>query len=568
MQELQPVHGYMSSSEPIFHFGVGNKNKIDSLVIIWPDNTFQWMNNIATNQKIFVIYKKENTDTIINYSSFIEKLLNQPDTSFFTDITAQVKINFKHKEAIDFYDYYRQPLIPHEVSASGPRIAVGDVNGDGLEDFFVCGGNNQASKLFIQQPDGTFISADDALFAEDTVTEKADAIFFDADNDGDLDLYVAGGGGGIDGQTPPQPDRLYINDGHGNFRRSLSLPAIYGDKSVVCAGDFDGDGFQDLFVGGRVSSKFYGSTPTSYLLHNDGHGNFSIVTDEIAKGLSTIGMVTGACWTDVNKDGKPDLVVVGEWMPPTVFINHLGKLEQQHSSLDTLTGWWCTVKSEDINGDGYPDLLLGNYGLNSKLKASVSFPIKMYVADFDNDGRQKQILSIQKKGKYYPFLGKKYLENQMPYLKKEFLGYREMAGKTTENIFGKKLDASVLFQAAALQSMVLLNDRHGGFTAVPLPAQMQWSPLFSFYADDFNRDNKKDLLAGGNFYGVIPFEGRYDAMPMTMGMGNGNGNFKCALPYEKPIINGEIRDIKPIRIAGKKCIIVARRNDSLVILQY
>ncbi len=568
MQELQSTRGFMSSSEPVFHFGVGGKKEIDSLLIIWPNNTFEWINNVRTNQKLFLNYKKENTDSIINYSSFINKILHQQDSSLFVDITSQLKINFKHQEDIYFNDFNRQLLIPHEVSTAGPKIAVGDVNGDGLEDFFVCGAKNQPGKLFIQQHDGTFISTNDSLFAKDAACEKVDAIFFDADNDGDLDLYVASGGNEYIGKSDALLDRLYINDGHGNFTRSMTLPPMYGNKSVVCSADFDGDGHQDLFIGGRVNTELYGSIPTSYLLHNDGKGNFSIVTDEIARGLSKIGMVTGACWTDINKDGKPDLVVVGEWMAPTIFINHNGKLEQQHSSLDKLTGWWTCIKSEDTNGDGYPDLLLGNYGLNSKIKVSASFPVKMYVGDFDNNGISEQILSIQKNGKYYPFVGKEDLEKQMPYLKKEFLSYNKMAGKTTEEIFGRKLNSSAVFEAATMQSVVLMNNHDGTFTTIPLPMPMQLAPVFSFYMDDFDKDNKKDLLAGGNFYGVIPFEGRYDAMPLTFGLGNNKGNFDCTIPYAEPIINGEIRDIKSINIAGKKCIIVARNNDSLKVLHY
>jgi enediyne biosynthesis protein E4 len=255
-------------------------------------------------------------------------------------------------------------------------------------------------------------------------------------------------------------------------------------------------------------------------------------------------------------------------MPPTIFINHNGKLEQQHSSLDTLTGWWTCIKSEDINGDGYPDLLLGNYGLNSKLKASKLFPIKMYAGDFDNNGIPDQILSIQKNGEYYPFLGKEDLEKQMPYLKKEFLSYHKMAGRTTEEIFGNKLGSAILFEAATMQSVALINNRAGNFIQVPLPAQMQWASLFSFFVDDFNGDNIRDLLAGGNFYGVTPYEGRYDAMPLTIALGDDSGGWRCQLPYPQPIITGEIRDIKPIRIAGKKCLIIARNNDSLMVLRY
>jgi len=568
MQELQPTRGFMSSVEPIIHFGVGEKELMDSMIIIWPNNTYQQLNKIKTDQKLSISFKKENVDSIINYSSFINNILHQQGERLFEDISSQVKVNFKHQEDIYFNDFNRQLLIPHEISTAGPKLAVGDVNGDGLEDFFVCGAKNQPGKLFIQKPDGTFQSTNDSLFAKDATCEKVDAIFFDADNDGDLDLYVASGGNEYVGNVDQLLDRLYINDGHGNFSLSKNLPPMYGNKSVVRAADFDGDGFQDLFIGGRVNTAFYGSTPTSYLLHNDGHGNFSIVTDDVANGLSKIGMVTDACWTDINKDGKPDLVVVGEWMAPTIFINHNGKLEKQNAGLDELTGWWTCVKSEDINGDGYPDLLLGNYGLNSKLKASTSFPIRMYAGDFDNNGIPEQILSIPRKGKYYPFLGKEDLEKQLPYLKKEFLSYKKMAGKTTEEIFGEKLKSASLLQAANMQSMILINERGKEFKQQPLPMQMQWAPIFSFYLDDINDDNKKDLLAGGNFYGVLPYEGRYDAMPLTIGFGDNSANFNCSIPYNEPIITGEIRDIKLIHINGKKCIIIARNNDALAFLRY
>lgn len=256
-------------------------------------------------------------------------------------------------------------------------------------------------------------------------------------------------------------------------------------------------------------------------------------------------------------------------MAPTVFINTGGKLIRQHSSLDELSGWWNCIKSVDINGDGYEDLLLGNLGLNSKLQASASYPLKMYIGDFDNNGIMDQLLAVQKNGRYYPFLGKEDLEKQLPYLRKQFPQYAEMAGKTMEEIFGDKLNSAHLFQAKTMESMVLLNDRHGGFISTPLPMPMQWSSVFSFAADDFDRDGKKDILAGGNFYGVHPFEGRYDAMPPTFGKGDGRGNFDCPVPYPPALlIPGEIRDIKRIRIGKQKCLILARNNDSLIFLRF
>ena len=568
-QELQPARGFMSSVEPIFHYGLGEKNEIDSLIIIWPNNRFQKLTKIKADQKLLVIYDRIKTDTVNNQLDFINQLLHQPDSSFFSDISASTGVDFKHKEDQYFNDFDKQPLIPHQLSTQGPKVAVGDVNGDGLEDFFVCGARGQPGSLYIQQHDGHFLLNNDSVFIKSSNTEEVDAIFFDADKDGDLDLYVVSGGNQYYGQVDALLDRLYINDGGGHFTRSLTLPHMFGNKSVVRAADFDGDGYMDLFVGGRVNAQYYGEIPESYLLHNDGKGNFSIVTNVVAKELNKIGMVTDACWTDVNKDGRPDLVVVGEWMAPTIFINENGKLILQHSSLDDLTGWWNCIKNVDINGDGYEDLMIGNFGLNSKLKASLSFPLKMYAGDFDNNGIPEELLSVEKNGKYYPFRGKEDLEKQLPYLKKEFLDYGTMAGKTTEEIFGDKLSSAKLFEANTMGSMILINDQKGGFIPQPLPAQMQWSPVFAFYADDFNHDGKKDILAGGNFYGVIPYEGRYDAMPPTLAIANKTGGFQCINPYPSSLlISGEIRDIEFLNINRRKCLVIARNNQSLVFLQY
>lgn len=568
-QELQTTRGFMSSVEPVLTFGLGKIQKIDTMVVIWPDNHYQVLFNLPVNKNM-AIKQTDGRGKLTDHFSFISHLLKTDSARLFQNITPQTKVDFAHRENISFIDFNKQPLIPHEVSTMGPKIAIGDVNGDGLQDFFVCGTRDAPGKLYIQKSDGTFQPSGQNAFSKDSAADQVDAIFFDADNDGDLDLYIASGGNEYASKATGLKDHLYINNGKGEFFESLQLPALYQNKSVVRAADFNGDGYMDLFVGGRANAVSYGGITLSYLLQNDGKGGFRIVTDSIAKGLGSIGMVTDACWADLNKDGKPDLIVVGEWMAPSIFMNEEGKLVLlKNDQISSLTGWWTCIKNVDINGDGYDDLLLGNYGLNSKLKASAQYPLKMYYGDFDHNGIADQILAISKNGKYYPFLGKEELEKHLPYLKREFLSYSKMAGKTVEEIFGPRLNNSPLFQASTFQSIVLINDRRGGFYEKPLPTFMQMAPIFSFFADDFNHDGKTDIIAGGNFFGVAPYEGRYDAMPPTIGYGNGEGDFHCTLPYpDQLLIQGEFRDIKCIKVKNKKTLILARNNDSLIFLSY
>jgi hypothetical protein len=353
----------------------------------------------------------------------------------------------------------------------------------------------------------------------------------------------------------------------------MGLPDLFENKSVVRVADFDKDGDLDIFVGGRANSMVYGMPPNSYLLRNDGKGNFTVVTGELSPGLEKIGMVTDAAWVDVDKDGWPDLVVTGEWMPPILFKNHQGHLVRENLTDDDvdLSGWWCGMTVADVNGDGHPDLLLGNYGLNSKLTASADYPLKMYVGDMMGSQRMAQIMAVEKKGKYYTFLDKENLEKQLPYLKKKYLSYGGMAGLTVEEIFGKKLDSSALFEAYALASTALINDGTGHFKVSVLPYPMQWAPIFSFAQADVNGDGKPDLLTGGDFFGTNPFEGRYDAMPLGAYLGDGKGSFRGVFPLPPPLdtLSGEVRSIKPIRLAnGKEALLVGFNNGPLRLLSY
>lgn len=570
-QQLQPVRGFMSSSEPLLHFGLGHVERIDSIIIIWPNHQFQKLKKVNSGQKLVISYNPQNVAPAADEFLFINTLLQTPDESIFLNITDHAEVDFKHKENLSFIDFKRQLFIPHELSTAGPKVAVADVNADGLEDFYVCGAKLQAGVMFLQHKDGSFKKSNsNQVFEQDSKCEDVDAIFFDADGDSDQDLYVVSGGNEYYGTQPELNDRLYFNDGKGQFKKSASLPDMFENKSVACAYDYDRDGDADLFAGGRANSQAYGKIPTSYLLQNNGKGDFKIVTNE-ADGLQHIGMVTDACWTDVDSDGWKDLMIVGEWMPPVLYKNNRGKLVRHHLTAHDkdLTGLWCSIQSADINGDGHKDLLLGNYGLNSKCVANKEFPMKMYVADMDGNGNLDQLMGIAKQGKYYPFLKKERLEKQLPFIKKEYLSYAKMAGKTINEIFGNKLDSATLFEASSLASITLVNDGKGNFMEMNLPPQLQWAPLYAFMAGDFNHDGKTDLLAGGNFYGTTPYEGRYDGPPLSLCFGNQNGTFASvlSLPKEFRNIYGEIRDVQPITINGIHSFIVAINNGSLLFFQ-
>ena len=572
-KEIQPTRGFMSSGETLLNFGLGNKPVIDSMVILWPDNTYQVIHPVAVDTIVKLLYSRNKNDTILNQQFFINQLLNTLDHSSFSDITDRLGSNYTHKED-SYFDFNDQWFIPHELSTQGPKIAVGDVNQDRLEDFFICGAKGQAGAIFLQQKNGSFLpSADSTVFIKDKAYEDVDANFFDADKDGDLDLYVVSGGNIYSGITPLLNDRLYINDGRGNFILSGNLPAMNENKSVVRVADLDHDGDLDIFVGGRSISRNYSTTPASYLLMNDGKGKFSFAPTNISLQLASLGMVTDASWTDIDKDGWLDLVVVGEWMKPVLFKNNKGILTITNLTKEDkrLTGWWCSIKTADINGDGHEDILLGNYGLNSKLTANKDYPLTMFSKDISGNGNADQILAVAKDNKYYPFLNKEDIEKQLPYIKKEFLMYGEMAGKTVGEVFEKKLDNATVFTASTLASMVLMNDGKGHFIATELPAPFQWAPIFTFHVSDYNGDGKMDILAGGNFFGTTPYEGRYDAMPLAIGFGEGNGAFKpiFPLPIAFENLRGEVRSIEPIQIANhKKGLLMAINNEQARLFEY
>ena len=557
MLEEMPTRGFESSVDPRLHFGLGPSARVDSLTIVWPDRRYQTLTNVPADR----IMTLSQADARGRY--VYPRAAAAPAT--FADVTRRVGIDFKHEEN-GFYDYNREPLMPHVLSTEGPALAVGDVNGDGLDDVYVGGAKWQPGRLYLQQRDGTFRVSEQPALRADSLAEDVDATFFDANGDGKLDLYVVSGGNEFWGEDDALQDRLYLNDGHGNFHRDReALPRMAESGSVVVPGDFDGDGHLDLFVGRRAVARGYGLTPRSYLLRNDGRGHFTDVTREMAPALVDAGMVTSATWLDYDGDGKLDLVVVGEWMPVRVFRQESGRFVDCTSAvgLSGTEGWWNTVSAVDVNGDGRKDLVLGNLGLNSYIHASAKEPARLYVGDFFETGTLKQILTSYQHGVSYPIAGRDELVRLMPQLRSKYPTYASFGASRIDEILPpSELAKAKVLEAHQFASAVAMNDGHGAFTLRPLPVEAQFAPIYASVAGDFDGDGHTDLLVAGNFFGVTPVLGRYDASFGLLLRGSGDGRFVAAdMDATHLVIEGQVRHMALLRGAGGTTLIAVARND-------
>ncbi len=561
-QELSPTRGFQSSVDYILTFGLGRVDTVKSVTVEWPDGRVSTLANVASNRRI-TVKQSEATGAVAPSPG--------PARQVLIDVTRTTTLPFVHKEN-DFVDFDRESLMPKMLSTEGPLMAVADVNGDGLDDIFIGGARDQPSAIMIQQQNGGFVRSNEKLLMGDSISEDIGATFFDANGDGHADLYVATGGTEFSEAAPALEDRLYLNDGHGSFRKAIgALPAASLSGSRVAAADFDGDGAVDLFVGGRSVPGSYGIDPRSQLLKNDGRGHFTDITDKVAPGLARIGMVTDALWKDVDRDGRVDLVVVGEWMPITVFRNTgRGRLEKLNvPGLEKSDGWWNRIIAGDFTGHGRVDFIVGNLGLNTRLQATANEPATMYVKDFAKNGFVQQIISYYNNGRAYPLTLRDDLIRSLTFLKDRYVTYKDYAKQTVADVFPQKdLADAVVKNAYTFATTLVRNNGDGTFTMVPLPREAQIAPMYGVLASDVDGDGKQDLLLAGNFDGVKPEIGRMSAGYGLYLRGDGKGNFTPEREVGSGfLVPGQARDILRVRTPSGTLYIVSRNNDRPLIFR-
>jgi len=561
--EKFPLHGFLSSAEIPLHIGL-NKVHVDSMILVWPDNSYQKIDWQSDSGKIKTINYSANLPQF-DYAELLRYSINT--TLPVEDITHEVKLDYKHTEN-EFPEFDREPLIPHMTSTEGPALAIADINHDGLDDVFIGAAKRSRPALFMQTLSGKFEKINEPALDKDSVYEDDDACWADVNNDNNPDLIIASGGNEYYGTDSNLLPRVYLNDGKGNLvKKRDAFTNIYAAQSSVAAYDFNGDGYTDLFIGGRVVPFHYGETPQSYLLMNDGSGKFKDVTTQYAKDLGTVGMVTNAVWYDIDKDGDKDLVLSLEWDGIIAFINDHGHFSKKY--LTDKKGWWNFVMPFDIDNDGDVDLIAGNLGLNSRLKAGDTQPVRLYINDFDDNGNKEQVLTYYLDNKEIPFANKEELQKQMPGLKKKYLYAGDFAKASLTDMFSEsKLKSSTILTANWFYNTIFINDGKMNFKAIPMPVDAQLSPYRTATIVDANKDNLPDILLGGNYYDNNIQMGRYDADYGTILVNKGNDRFVVST-LNGLSIKGQVRSIKQVKLANnKQGFVFARNNDSTLVIDF
>ncbi|MGN6439363.1 MAG: VCBS repeat-containing protein [Agriterribacter sp.] len=534
--EQMPTRGYQSSVSPMLHFGTGADTLMDSVRVVWLSGKTELITSVKADQKI--ILEEKNAGNKYTPPS--------PPATLFAE--AKSPIAFQHAPN-SINDFKRQPLMVNPMSFFGPCLAKADINNDGLEDVFAGGATGQAGAIFVQQKNGSFNQLPQPAFDADMISEDAAAVFFDANKDGFVDLYVASGGyHSFTINDTRLQDRLYYNDGKGNFTKAANaLPPMLVSKSCVSIADVNGDGHPDIFVGGRVQPGRYPETPESYLLINDGEGVFTDQTDKLAPGLKKAGMITSASWTDINGDQQPDLLLTGEWMPITIYINQNGKLLDKTTEYfdQSYAGWWNTLLVQDVTGDGKPDIVAGNMGLNTQCRVNEKEPAEMFYKDFDDDGSVDPMLTFYIQGKSYPYITRDELLDQMAVMRTRYTSYKDYAEQSLRDIFNKgELQEAGHLKANFLATAFFEMGANKKFHLKTLPAEAQFAPVFTITALDYNSDGKQDLLLCGNINKARLRFGKYDANYGVLLKGDGKGGFQYIPQWQSGFkLKGDVRSV-------------------------
>ena len=554
-----PYRGYLSSVEKGIHFGLGNVDIIDTVLVTWPDGKKQLLKDINAGREHTLQYGNASlwTGDPLNASPPSGHIFIEKDSS---------ALNFVHHED-EFVDFKIQPLLPHMHSRNGPGLAVGDINGDGLEDCFVGGAAGQSGALMIQQGDNQFIRSD----FQDPEYEDMGALFFDVDNDGDLDMYVVSGGSSFPVEDAKYQDRLYENDGSGSFSRNDGLPKNHTSGAAVAAADYDRDGYLDLFVGGRVRPGEYPMAPQSKLLKNKSQsGKIKFMEDQNNKELNELGMVTAALWTDFNNDNWPDLIVVGEFMPIRIFQNDRGALKEVVGGQDLKNshGWWNSISAGDFDKDGDMDYVLGNFGLNSRYDVSVEEPLCIYAKDYDKNGQIDPVMCHFIDGENYVAHSRNDLIKQINAMRGRFRTYTDYAEATFKETFLKEeIKDAYIVKSETFSHMYMENLGDGNFKLSPLPKLAQIAPMYGTIVGDYNNDGNLDILAVGNFYSGEVFSGQYDASIGWFLTGDGKGNFTPVQSRESGfLVKGDAKALVNLRSGDQELILASVNNGPIVVM--